>query len=74
MFTTKIRRLAIFVSLLLILLLSVKAEAADYQLIRHDTKMSCVDAQTGTVITSQFITYKGIHTILMQTVLPTQDG
>ncbi len=59
MFTTKIRRLAIFVSLLLILLLSVKAEAADYQLIRHDTKMSCVDAQTGTAITSQFITYKG---------------
>lgn len=59
MLIKKIHKLAIFASLSLILSLPVNAKAADYQLIRHDTKMSCVDAQTGATITSQFITYKG---------------
>lgn len=43
----------------LFLLLPVRAEAADYQMTRTGTRMTCMDKETGRQVTSAFITYKG---------------
>lgn len=61
MIRRKIRRLAALTSLAFALLLPVKAQAADYQLVRNDTRMACIDTQTGTAVKSRFVAYKG-HT------------
>lgn len=61
MIRKKLHKFAVLSSLSLILLFPVKAKAADYHLVRHDTKMTCIDTATGTAVKSRFITYKG-HT------------
>lgn len=59
MIRKKIHTFAALASLAFALLLPVKAQAADYQLVRHDTKMTCVNTETGMAVKSQFITHKG---------------
>ncbi len=59
MFKKMLRYSVVFVALSLFLLLPVHSKAADYQLKRTDTKMTCIETKTGSLVKSRFITYKG---------------
>ena len=56
------KRIPYFVSIIalsMFFLLSIKSEAASYQLERTDTTMRCKDQDTGNYVTSRFITLQG---------------
>lgn len=57
MFHKKIHTMAAL-ALSLVLLTPAKANAADYQLSRIDTKMTCTDLKTGETVKSQFVKIK----------------
>lgn len=59
MICKKLHTFAALTVLTCALLLPARAKAADYKFIRQDTKMTCVNTETGTHIKSQFITHKG---------------
>lgn len=59
MIRKKLHKFAVLTSLAFALLLPVKAQAAGYRLERQDTKMTCVNTETGAAVKSQFITHKG---------------
>lgn len=55
----KLHTLITVSALTFFLLTPLKSEAANYKLVRTGTTMTCVDAQTGKILKSRFISLKG---------------